>query len=158
MHQKLIQEMLPAVGGKSTVVSLLERFYDPQEGSVSVDGNDLRRLNIKWLRDQIGYVGQEPVLFKRSIADNIRSGCTDKVSFHFIQNAAKMANADEFIKSFPDKYSTQVGDKGAQLSGGQKQRIAIARALVKEPKILILDEVRKSIETLSYTSLSLGTL
>mmetsp|Transcript_23996 Transcript_23996/g.35489 ORF Transcript_23996/g.35489 Transcript_23996/m.35489 type:complete len:1339 (+) Transcript_23996:92-4108(+) len=136
----------PSGGGKSTTVQLIERFYDPQSGSVTLDGNDLKQLNVHWLRDQIGLVGQEPALFASSIKENIAYGCPDATYDQIVQ-AAKMANAHDFISSFPDGYDTQVGDKGAQLSGGQKQRIAIARVLVKNPKILLLDEATSALDS-----------
>lgn len=136
----------PSGGGKSTTVQLLERFYDVLQGSITIDGNDIRELNVKWLRQQIGLVSQEPTLFARSIRENISYGCPG-VTQEEIEEAARMANAHEFISSFPDGYDTQVGDKGAQLSGGQKQRIAIARVLVKNPKILLLDEATSALDS-----------
>ena len=129
----------PSGCGKSTVVALLERFYDPSEGSVMLDGADIKTLRLSWVRQQMGLVSQEPVLFIGSIADNIaygKEGCTVEE----IESAARMANAHGFITAFPDGYATQVGEKGVQLSGGQKQRVAIARAIIRDPKILILDE------------------
>ena len=124
-------------GGKSTVVSLIERFYDATNGNVLIDNHDVRDLNVTYLRDQIGLVSQEPVLFATSIAANIAYGSPGATQEE-IEEAAKQANAHDFIVSFPQGYNTQVGDKGAQLSGGQKQRIAIARVLIKQPKILVL--------------------
>jgi len=132
--------------GKSTVVQLVERFYDPDSGSVTLDGVDLRELNLKWLRRQIGLVGQEPVLFSGTIAGNIGMG-TEGATQDDIQRAARMANAYDFILSFPDGFDTDVGEKGGQLSGGQKQRIAIARAMVKDPKVLLLDEATSALDT-----------
>ncbi|XP_027754516.1 multidrug resistance protein 1 isoform X1 [Empidonax traillii] len=134
--------------GKSTVVQLLERFYDPLGGEMIFDGKDAKALNIKWLRAQIGIVSQEPILFDCTIAENIAYGDNSRhVPFEEIVNAAKKANIHTFIDSLPDKYNTRVGDKGTQLSGGQKQRIAIARALVRQPQILLLDEATSALDT-----------
>ncbi|XP_076435094.1 ATP-dependent translocase ABCB1-like [Babylonia areolata] len=132
--------------GKSTAVQLLQRFYDPLEGQVKLDGEDLRNLNVRWLRSHIGVVSQEPVLFATTIAENIRYGCEGVTEEQVIQ-AAKNANAHDFIMSLPEKYETLVGERGAQLSGGQKQRVAIARALVRDPKILLLDEATSALDT-----------
>ncbi|KAK3580600.1 hypothetical protein CHS0354_002698 [Potamilus streckersoni] len=131
--------------GKSTVVQLIQRFYNPQQGQVLIDGNDITDLNLKWLREQIGVVSQEPVLFATTIKENIRYGRTD-VTDKEIEEAAREANAHEFISKFPKGYDTPVGDRGAQMSGGQKQRIAIARALVRNPKILLLDEATSALD------------
>ena len=114
----------PSGSGKSTVVSMLERFYDPQSGSISLDGVNIKDMNVHYLRSLIGYVGQEPTLFATSIRNNISYGNPDATQEQ-IEAAAKMANAHDFITQLPDGYETQVGDKGGQLSGGQKQRIAI---------------------------------
>ncbi|XP_043545733.1 ATP-dependent translocase ABCB1-like isoform X1 [Chiloscyllium plagiosum] len=134
--------------GKSTSVQLIERFYDPLKGEVCLDGTDIRTINIQWLRSQIGIVSQEPVLFNCSIAENIAYGDNSRtVSQEEIEKAAKAANAQSFIEQLPDKYNTRVGEKGAQLSGGQKQRIAIARALIRQPKILLLDEATSALDT-----------
>ncbi|XP_060104425.1 ATP-dependent translocase ABCB1 [Heteronotia binoei] len=134
--------------GKSTVVQLLERFYDPFSGEVLLDKQNAKQLNIQWLRSQIGIVSQEPVLFDCSIAENIAYGDNTRVVSHDeIIDVAKAANIHSFIESLPDKYNTPVGDKGTQLSGGQKQRIAIARALVRYPKILLLDEATSALDT-----------
>ncbi|CAK4268787.1 unnamed protein product [Aphanomyces euteiches] len=138
-------------GGKSTCVALLERFYNPISGSITLDGRDISTLNLHWLRSQIGLVGQEPVLFVGTIAENIASGFSDSVPSTDLQErveeAAKMANAHNFIVQFPDGYQTQVGLKGEQLSGGQKQRIAIARAIMKNPSILLLDEATSALDS-----------
>jgi len=136
----------PSGSGKSTTVSLIERFYDPNYGKVTLDGIDLTKINVKHLRSMIGYVGQEPTLFATSIAGNIRYGKPDATKEE-IEEAARKANAHDFIMSFPDKYDTQVGDKGSQLSGGQKQRIAIARVLVSNPKVLLLDEATSALDS-----------
>ncbi|KAG6577939.1 ATP-binding Cassette (ABC) superfamily [Phytophthora cinnamomi] len=137
----------PSGGGKSTGVSLIERFYDPVDGQVLLDGVDTKELNLNWLRSQIGLVGQEPTLFIGTIAENIAYGLTDKPTQQDIEEAAKMANAHGFITKFPDGYDTQVGMKGEQLSGGQKQRIAIARAILKNPNILLLDEATSALDS-----------
>ncbi|NXN00221.1 MDR1 protein, partial [Sylvia borin] len=134
--------------GKSTTIQLLQRFYDPDQGEITLDGRDIRTLNIKWLRENIGIVSQEPVLFATTIAENIRYGRED-ISDAEIEQAAKEANAFDFISRLPDKFNTMVGERGAQLSGGQKQRIAIARALARNPKILLLDEATSALDTQS---------
>uniref|UniRef100_A0A4W6CGJ9 ATP-binding cassette, sub-family B (MDR/TAP), member 4 n=1 Tax=Lates calcarifer TaxID=8187 RepID=A0A4W6CGJ9_LATCA len=137
--------------GKSTTIQLLQRFYDPQEGSVCIDGHDIRTLNIRYLREMIGVVSQEPILFATTITENIRYGRPD-VTQSEIEQAAKEANAYDFIMKLPDqKFETQVGDRGTQMSGGQKQRIAIARALVRNPKILLLDEATSALDAESET-------
>ena len=136
----------PSGGGKSTTVSLIERFYDPNSGILDFEGVDVKDLNVKWLRDQIGMVQQEPVLFNGSIFKNIGMGW-DRAKQSDIVEAAKAANCHDFISAFPEGYKTEVGERGTQLSGGQKQRIAIARALVKKPKILLLDEATSALDT-----------
>ncbi|XP_048193780.1 ATP-binding cassette sub-family B member 5 [Perognathus longimembris pacificus] len=136
----------PSGSGKSTVAQLLQRLYDPDEGFITVDQNDIRALNVRHYREQIGVVSQEPVLFATTIRNNIEFG-RDGVTDEEIERAAKEANAYNFIMEFPQKFNTLVGEKGAQMSGGQKQRIAIARALVRNPKILILDEATSSLDT-----------
>uniref|UniRef100_A0A1A7WC62 ATP-binding cassette, sub-family B (MDR/TAP), member 4 n=1 Tax=Iconisemion striatum TaxID=60296 RepID=A0A1A7WC62_9TELE len=136
--------------GKSTTIQLLQRFYDPQEGSVSIDDHDIRSLNVRCLREMIGVVSQEPILFATTISENIRYGRPD-VTQGEIEQASKEANAYDFIMNLPDKFETLVGDRGTQMSGGQKQRIAIARALVRNPKILLLDEATSALDAESET-------
>ncbi|XP_045351001.1 ATP-binding cassette sub-family B member 5 [Leopardus geoffroyi] len=136
----------PNGSGKSTAVQLLQRLYDPDNGFITVDGNDIRTLNVQYYPEHIGVVSQEPVLFGTTINNNIkygRGGVTDEE----IEKAAKEANAYDFVMEFPNKFNTLVGEKGAQMSGGQKQRIAIAQALVRNPKILILDEATSALDT-----------
>ncbi|OZJ02155.1 hypothetical protein BZG36_04638 [Bifiguratus adelaidae] len=134
--------------GKSTVGSLLLRFYDPIRGTITINDTDIKKLNLHWWRRQIGLVSQEPVLFAGTIAENIAYGANDdtEVSLEDVQNAARKANCENFILSFPDGYDTFVGERGISLSGGQKQRIAIARALLKDPTILILDEATSALD------------
>ncbi|KAL2476242.1 ABC transporter B family member 15 [Abeliophyllum distichum] len=132
--------------GKSTIISLLQRFYDPIEGEIFLDGYKIKRLHLKWLRSQMGLVNQEPILFATSIKENILFG-KEGASTEDVEEAAKAANAHDFIIKLPDAYETQVGQFGVQLSGGQKQRIAIARALIRDPKILLLDEATSALDT-----------
>ncbi|KAL4619224.1 hypothetical protein ACB092_06G064300 [Castanea dentata] len=134
--------------GKSTVIALLERFYDPIEGEILLDGYKIRRLQLKWLRSQLGLVNQEPVLFATTIKENILFG-KEGATIDSVINVAKAANAHDFITKLPDGYETQVGQFGFQMSGGQKQRIAIARALLKDPKILLLDEATSALDAQS---------
>jgi ABC transporter fused permease/ATP-binding protein len=131
--------------GKSTVSSLLYRLYDPQSGAVYLDDCNITELDPTWLREQIGVVSQEPLLFSTSIEENIRYG-SPEATLAQVQAAAKLANADGFISAFPDAYSTLVGERGVQLSGGQKQRVAIARAVLKNPRVLILDEATSALD------------
>uniref|UniRef100_A0A8C1WEB2 ATP-binding cassette, sub-family B (MDR/TAP), member 11a n=1 Tax=Cyprinus carpio TaxID=7962 RepID=A0A8C1WEB2_CYPCA len=135
----------PSGSGKSTTIQLIQRFYDPKEGMVTVDGHDIRSLNIQWLRSLIGIVEQEPVLFATTIAENIRYGRAG-VTMEEVIEAAKQANAYNFIMDLPQKFDTLVGEGGGQMSGGQKQRIAIARALVRNPRILLLDMATSALD------------
>ncbi|XP_073848261.1 multi drug resistance 49 isoform X1 [Musca autumnalis] len=138
----------PSGCGKSTALQLMQRFYDPLGGCVKLDGRDLRSLNVSWLRSQIGVVGQEPVLFATTIEENIRYGKVD-CTMNEIEKAARIANCHDFIMNLPNGYQTKVGERGAQMSGGQKQRIAIARALIRDPKILLLDEATSALDPTS---------
>jgi ABC-type multidrug transport system fused ATPase/permease subunit len=131
--------------GKSTLLNLILRFYDPDEGRVLVGGRDVRQLDPAWLRSQIATVMQEPTLFSRSVADNIRYG-VESSDADGMASAARLARVDEFIERLPQRYDAQVGDRGVQLSGGQRQRVAIARALLRRPKILILDEPTSALD------------
>ncbi|KAH9038538.1 P-loop containing nucleoside triphosphate hydrolase protein [Lactarius pseudohatsudake] len=143
--------------GKSTVISLVERFYDPLSGSVRLDGVDIRNLNLKWLRTQIGLVSQEPTLFATTIRGNVEHGlintphenASPEEKLQLVKEACIKANADGFISKLPLGYGTLVGERGFLLSGGQKQRIAIARAIVSDPRILLLDEATSALDTQS---------
>jgi len=143
--------------GKSTIISLVERFYDPISGSVKLDGVDVKDLNLKWLRQQVGLVSQEPVLFGTSIRNNVAHGligtewenAPEEEQFDLVKQACLKANADVFISKLPQGYDTLVGERGILLSGGQKQRLAIARAIVSDPRILLLDEATSALDTQS---------
>ncbi|CAK8563877.1 unnamed protein product [Lathyrus sativus] len=132
--------------GKSTVISLIQRFYDPDSGHITLDGKEIQNLQVKWLRQQMGLVSQEPVLFNDTIRANIAYGKDGDASEAEIIAAAELANAHKFISSLQKGYDTVVGERGVQLSGGQKQRVAIARAIVKNPKILLLDEATSALD------------
>ena len=140
--------------GKSTVIQLVERFYDPIAGSVNLDGRDIRSLNLKWLRQQIGLVSQEPVLFATTVRGNVEHGligskwenASDADRFELVKQACINANAHDFISKLPEGYDTIVGERGMLLSGGQKQRVAIARAIVSDPRILLLDEATSALD------------
>ncbi|KAF2549812.1 hypothetical protein F2Q68_00037448 [Brassica cretica] len=148
-------KMVALVGGsgsgKSTVISLIERFYEPTSGAVLLDGNDIRELDIKWLRGHIGLVSQEPALFATTIRENIMYGKVDATDEE-VGSAAKLSEAFSFINNLPEGFETQVGDRGIQLSGGQKQRIAISRAILKNPSILLLDEATSALDAESEKS------
>ncbi|KAH0858130.1 hypothetical protein HID58_086391 [Brassica napus] len=131
--------------GKSTVISLIERFYDPESGEVLIDGIALKKLQLRWIRSKIGLVSQEPILFATTIRENIVYGKED-ASDEEIRTAVKLANATRFVDKLPQGLDTMVGDHGTQLSGGQKQRLAIARAILKNPKILLLDEATSALD------------
>ncbi len=143
---QLVGVVGPTGGGKSTIVSLIPRFYDPTAGTVKIDGSDIREYKYKGLRDQIGYVLQETVLFAGSVRDNIAYGHPGVTDEQIIE-AAKLANADEFISRMAHGYDTMVGERGDTLSGGQRQRIGIARAIIRNNPILILDEPTAALDT-----------
>ncbi|OSS43271.1 hypothetical protein B5807_12119 [Epicoccum nigrum] len=146
--------------GKSTVIGLLERYYLPMAGQILLDGNDIAELNLRWLRRHIALVSQEPVLFSASIYENIAYGlvgtqyaeASEEEKTELIEKAARIANAHDFVNRLPEKYSTEVGERGNLLSGGQKQRIAIARAIVSDPQILLLDEATAALDTRSEST------
>ncbi|KAF0442740.1 P-loop containing nucleoside triphosphate hydrolase protein [Gigaspora margarita] len=143
--------------GKSTIVSLSLRFYDPISGEILLDGRDIKSLNVTWLRRQMSLVGQEPVLFNTTIAENVAHGLigsiyeniSDDKKRIMVEHACQMSNAHGFIMNLPEKYDSMVGEGGLLLSGGQKQRIAIARAIIKDPKILLLDEATSALDSRS---------
>lgn len=142
---KIIAIVGPSGAGKSTIASLLYRLYDPSKGTITLDGHPYTELDARWLRQQVGVVAQEPLLFSTTIADNIRYGRPQATEAE-VEAAARMANAHQFVTAFPDGYRTLVGERGVQLSGGQKQRVAIARAVLKDPRILILDEATSALD------------
>jgi subfamily B ATP-binding cassette protein MsbA len=136
----------PSGAGKSTVASLLPRFYDCDSGTICIDGKDIRHVTLDSLRNQVGIVPQETILFNGSVYDNILYGRLDATKEE-IEEAAKAANAHDFIMELPNGYNTMLGDRGVNISGGQRQRIAIARAILKDPRILILDEATSALDT-----------
>ena len=132
--------------GKSTFVDLIPRFYEPSEGVISFDGTDIREISLKSLRSLMGIVTQETILFNDTVANNIAYGMTE-ISIEKIKEAAIAANADEFIENLPLEYDTVIGEKGTRLSGGQRQRLSIARAILKNPPIIILDEATSALDS-----------
>ena len=132
--------------GKSTLINLICRFYDVQEGAITIDGHDIRDVTLKSLRDQLGVVLQDPFLFNGTVAENIAYG-HPTASLDDIVSAAKAANCHEFVLDLPDGYDTLVGERGARVSGGERQRISIARAILRDPRILILDEATSNVDT-----------
>ncbi|HBN08332.1 MAG TPA: ABC transporter ATP-binding protein [Cyanobacteria bacterium UBA8530] len=147
---KMLALVGPSGGGKTTFANLLLRFYDPSEGRILLDGFDLKDLSLDWLRCQIGYVPQDNLLFRTSVFENIRYG-KPEATLEEVIAAAKAANADEFIENLPQKYDSLLEERATNLSGGQKQRLAIARALLRNPKILILDEATSALDNESET-------
>jgi ABC-type multidrug transport system fused ATPase/permease subunit len=142
---ELVAIVGPSGAGKTTLVNLIPRFYDPSRGAVLIDGVDVRAVTLHSLRAQMGIVTQETILFDDTIANNIAYGRSD-IDPSRIEEAARLANADEFIAALPEGYRTRIGERGVRLSGGQRQRIAIARAILKDPPILILDEATSSLD------------
>jgi ABC-type multidrug transport system fused ATPase/permease subunit len=142
---EMIAEVGPTGVGKTIIVSLIERFYDPQSGSIKIDGDDIKNLTVESLRSQISMVLQDVFLFNGTIAENIAYSVKDAAKEQ-IEQAAKIACADEFIAQMPDGYETLIGERGVRLSGGQKQRLSIARAVLRNTPILILDEATSSVD------------
>jgi subfamily B ATP-binding cassette protein MsbA len=143
---KIIALVGASGAGKSTLADLLPRFYDVQEGAILLDGVDIRQLRLKDLREQMGIVSQEAILFNDTVANNIAFG-NDNATQADIERAAMAANAHDFISALPDGYHTNIGDRGTKLSGGQRQRLTIARALLKNPPVLILDEATSALDS-----------
>jgi subfamily B ATP-binding cassette protein MsbA len=146
LHGEVVALVGPSGAGKSTIVNLVPRFYEPQDGRITVDAVDIAQVRLADLRDAIAIVPQETQLFNGTIADNIRYGRLDASDAEIIA-AAREANADEFVRRLPDGYSTVVGERGIRLSGGQRQRVAIARAILRDPRILILDEATSALDS-----------
>ena len=133
-------------GGKSTLADLIPRFHELKSGSITIDGQDIAAMDLKSLRKMMGIVTQDAILFNDTAANNIKMG-DPYISGDQLMNAAKVANAHQFIREMPDSYNTNLGEKGSNLSGGQRQRMSIARAVVSEPPILILDEATSALDT-----------
>jgi subfamily B ATP-binding cassette protein MsbA len=146
LHGETVALVGPSGAGKSTIVNLVPRFYDPQAGRITVDGVDIASVRLDDLRGAIALVPQETQLFNGSIADNIRYGRLDARDDEVLA-AAREANVDEFVRGMPDGYATRVGERGLRLSGGQRQRLAIARAILRDPRILILDEATSALDS-----------
>ncbi|MDD7677785.1 MAG: lipid A export permease/ATP-binding protein MsbA [Anaerovibrio sp.] len=136
----------PSGSGKSTIANLIPRFYDVDSGTIAIDGHDIRQVTADSLREQIGLVPQETMLFSTTVMENIRYGRLDATDEEVVE-AARAANAEEFIKDLPEGYDTKLGERGLNLSGGQRQRLAIARAILKNPRVLILDEATSALDT-----------
>jgi ATP-binding cassette subfamily B protein len=145
----------PSGSGKTSLVGLIARLYDPSEGSVLVDGADVRNVELDSLRSQIAFVGDDSFLFTASVAENIAYAQQD-ASMEEIEAAARRAQADAFIRELPDGYETRVGERGLTLSGGQRQRVAIARALLADPRILILDDATSSVDATTEAAIKTG--
>ena len=143
---QLVAFVGPSGAGKSTIANLIPRFYEVNEGAIEIDGHDVRDVTLDSLREQIGIVPQETMLFSSSVRENIRYGRLDATDKE-IEEAARAANAEEFILQLPEGYETKIGERGLNLSGGQRQRISIARAILKNPRILILDEATSALDT-----------
>ena len=146
----------PTGSGKTSIVNLIPRFYDPTAGRITIDGQDILQVTVASLRAQIGMVLQETTLFAASVRENITFGQPEATQEE-VENAARMAQADEFIQRMPQGYDTEVGERGITLSGGQKQRLAIARALLTDPRILILDDATSSVDSRDRASDPDGT-